>query len=105
MGLLLPSQVGFLQRNLMAELAPDFDRETCKPRVLNIELQHVEVVSDSVLSCALILVGVSCVAALFLAVPEEPASAEAGERGHEGAPASLLHGSGHGQAAGKGTSW
>lgn len=84
---------------------PRWQHPALLTRVLNIELQHVEVISDSVLSCALILVGVSCVAALFLAVPEEPAGAEAGECGHEGAPASLLHGSGHGQAAGKGTCW
>lgn len=44
---------------------------------LNIELEPVELIGDSVLSCALILVGVSCVATLFLAVPEEPAGAEA----------------------------
>lgn len=48
-------------------------------RVLSIELQPLEVVSNCVLSCAPILVGVSCVPALFHAVPEEPAGAEAGE--------------------------
>lgn len=51
--------------------------------VLSIELEPLQVVGDSVLSCAPILVGVSCVAALFHAVPEEPAGAEAGECGHE----------------------
>lgn len=75
----------------------------CISWVLNTELQCLEVVGESVLSCALILVGVSGVATLFLAVPEEPVGAERGEHGHEMAPALLLHGSGHGQAPCAGT--
>lgn len=66
--------------------------------LLNTELQCLELVGEPVLSCALLLVGVPGVAALFLAVPEEPAGAEGEECGHEVAPALLLCGSGHGQA-------
>lgn len=66
--------------------------------VLSVELEPLEVVGDCVLSCAPILVGVSCVAALFHAVPEEPAGAEAGECGHQVALASMPCGTGHGQA-------
>lgn len=68
--------------------------------VLNTELQRLELVGEPVLSRALILVGVPGVAALLLSVPEEPAGAAGGERGHKVAPASLPCGHGQGPGAG-----
>lgn len=72
-------------------------------RLLIAEAQRVEVISEAVLRGALVLVGVSRVAALLPAVPEEPAGTERGECGQEVALASLPAVARHcPQAAGEG---
>lgn len=95
---LLPGVLTWHEQHPAAVRAP-WQRPALPTWVLNTELQRAQLLGDSVLSCALILVGVSCVATLLLAVPEEPAGAEAG----------ATWGTGHGQAAvlaaGEGRGW